>query len=103
MRKSYLALIFTAAALIIHPAFAANDDESKPCAAIVKSCLDAGYTRDGGTGKTFWKDCMKPVILGQTVQGVSVDANTVKMCRADKIAQLKKDLQEFQKAFSSSK
>ena len=104
MRKSHFALII-AAALFTQPVFADQDmtaGDSKPCAKIVKACLDAGYNRDQTQGKLFWQDCMKPIILGQTVQGTTVDNDTVKMCRADKIAKLKKELAEFQKAFSTT-
>ena len=46
---------------------------------------------------------MKPVILGQTVEGIKgIEANTIKMCRSDKIAKLKKELKEFQNAFSGN-
>ena len=104
MRNAHLALIL-AATLLAQPVFANNDmySDSKPCVAIAKACRDAGFGRGESDGKKFWKDCMKPVILGQTVTGVKgIDANTVKMCRSDKIANIKKELQEFQKAFSDN-
>lgn len=102
MRKMYFGFAVAAALLFIQPVFADNDmsSDSKPCATIVKACLDAGYTRDSDT-KRFWQDCMKPIVLGQTVQGVTVDAATVKSCRSDKINQLKHELKEFQKNFRS--
>ncbi len=72
--------------------------EGKPCATIAKACLDAGFVRMATQGKQFWHDCMKPLILGQTVSGVTVDPSVVQTCRANKIDQLKKELDEFQKA-----
>jgi len=106
MRKIHLTLLL-AATLLTQPVFADQDmtppdSDSKPCIVIAKACLVAGYTRGGSAGKMFWKDCMKPVALGQTVHGITIDANTVKMCRADKIAKLKRELEEFQKAFSNN-
>jgi hypothetical protein len=104
MRKSHLALIL-ATTFLSQAAFADTDidmdSDSKPCAKIAKSCLDAGYTREAAVDKRFWQDCMKPVILGRTVDGVNLDTDTVKMCRADKIAKLKKELLELQKSFSN--
>jgi len=102
MRKTHLTLVL-AATLLAQPVFADNDmySDSKPCAAIAEACKAAGFAKGETDGKRFWMDCMKPVILGQTVTGVKgIDANTVKMCRSDKIASIKKELQEFQKAFS---
>lgn len=86
--------------LIAQPVFAYEDMSSndKPCMAIVKACLDAGYTRDGSEGKEFWKDCMEPLIMGKKVTGITVDAKDVKACRKDKINQLKKELRELQRA-----
>src|SRR5437870_5818391 len=79
--------------------FADNQDmstsDSQACKAVAKACLSANYTRS--SGKKFWQDCMKPIILGQTVQGVTIDPATVKTCRSDKIKQLQDELQEFQK------
>jgi hypothetical protein len=104
MRHSHFALIL-AACVLAQPAFADKDmdSDSKPCATIAQACRDAGFAKTESDGKKFWKDCMKPVILGQTVEGVkAIDANIIKMCRADKIANLKKQLKEFQNAFSGN-
>lgn len=93
-------LIVLAAMLMMQPAFAMDDmtSDDKPCAPIVKACLDAGYARDGAEGKQFWKDCMKPVVLGKSVADVKVDAKDVKACRADKVKQLKAELNEMKAA-----
>lgn len=93
--KHPLALL--AALLLIQPAFAHDDmtSDDKACTPIVKACLDAGYVRDGADGKQFWKDCMKPTVLGKSVTDVKVDAKDVKACRTDKIKQLKVELDEM--------
>ncbi|MBX3710031.1 MAG: hypothetical protein KIT56_09940 [Gammaproteobacteria bacterium] len=90
-------LVLLAAILMIQPVFADDDmsSDSKPCKAIVKSCLDGGYTRQKSEGKKFWKDCMKPLVLGQSVKGVSVKAEDVKACRAAKIKKLEQELNEM--------
>lgn len=94
MRKIHFALIFITL-FTAHAAFADMDSaaysESKPCKAIAQACATAGFSNN----KKFWFDCMKPVILGKTVKGVNIDPNTAKSCRIDKIAKLKKQLQEF--------
>ena len=90
-------ILLATAMLMVQPVFADDDMDSqdKACVTVVKACLDAGYTRDGAEGKQFWKDCMKPVMLGKTVSGVTVDAKDVKACRTAKIDQLKHELDEL--------
>ena len=87
------------ALLLAQPVLASDDQEmsnSKPCAAIAKACAHAGFSRKETPNKKFWADCMKPVILGQSVKGVTVDADTVKACRANKVDEMKKELSEFE-------
>lgn len=102
MRKTHFALIITGL-FLMNPAFADRDmtSDSKPCAAIAKACLDAGYSQES-TSKTFWSDCMRPLLLNKSVTDVNLDASTVKMCRADKIAQLKRELEDLKKAFNGT-
>lgn len=90
--------IVLAAILMAHPVFANDEMNSydKSCAPIVKSCLDAGYTHNGDKAKQFWKDCMKPILLGKTVSGVVVEDKDVKACRSAKIKKLKQELSEFE-------
>ena len=91
--------VLIAAVMLSTPAVYANvqnmSSDSKSCAMIAKACKKAGFQHSSATEK-FWKDCMKPVILGQTVKSVKIDADTVKNCRSDKINQLQKELNEFQ-------
>lgn len=74
--------------------------DSKPCVAVAKACKRAGYARQEGSGKRFWMDCMKPLLLGQTVKGVNLDADTAKSCRSNKIDRMKKELDELQNVSS---
>jgi hypothetical protein len=103
MRKIHIALVL-ATAFFTQSVFAHDEDlatsSDKPCSAIVKACLTAGYLRTDSPSKAFWHDCMKPVVLGQTVAGVTVDPATVKACRTNKLEELKNELQEFEKANS---
>lgn len=99
MRK--LRIVLVLAALLTTQAVFADDQDmsstSTPCGVIAKACLDAGYVRTETPDKKFWEGCMKPILLGHSVQGVTVDAATVKSCRANKIDELKKEMKEFQK------
>jgi hypothetical protein len=81
----------------------ANDQDislsdSKTCATIANACLNAGFVRTETADKRIWQDCMKPIILGKTVSGVTVDVDTVKTCRTTKINKMKKELKQFEKA-----
>lgn len=89
--------VFIASFFVGNAAFA--DDEAgiddKPCASIVQVCIDAGYTADGTGDKRFWNDCMKPLVMGKQVTGVSVNATDVKACRTAKIKKMQNELKEL--------
>lgn len=100
MGKTLITLI-SMAILSTQPVFAdemagGEMSEGTACAAIAKSCLSAGFTRDPSATKKFWQDCMKPIILGKTVAGVTIDHSVAKTCREHKIEQLKHELKELQ-------
>lgn len=65
------------------------------CENISNACLTAGFTRAGAENKDFWLNCMKPILLGQSISGVAVDGTIVKACRHEKIKQLKVELKEL--------
>lgn len=88
-----LAAILSAQSMFAHKMMG----DSKACAAIATACSNAGFTRAENTDKKFWHDCMKPIMLGQSVQGVTIDAAISKECRTDKINALKKQIDELQK------
>lgn len=95
IKACLLSLVF-----LIQPVFALDDDsDDKPCATVVKSCLDAGYTRSNNEpNKKFWQDCMKPLLLGKTVEGVTLDPAVAKDCRVNKIEKMKQEIKELQEA-----
>jgi hypothetical protein len=102
MRKlillSLLALSFSAPVFADDASVPPDEATSPDCEMISKACLDAGYTRaDNNPGKMFWHDCMKPILFGKQVSGVSVDAKVVTSCRQFKIKNLKEQLDEFKK------
>lgn len=58
----------------------------KPCQNIREACRMAGFARENKEGKAIWKDCMKPLLTGQSVAGVTTNPNDLKACQAKKAA-----------------
>ncbi|MEO8402273.1 MAG: hypothetical protein ABI597_10870 [Gammaproteobacteria bacterium] len=73
-------------------------DRDKNCMTIAKACEAAGFTRGKSPNKGFWFDCMKPIVLGKTVAGVTIDPAVAKSCRQHKVNELKMELKEFQQS-----
>ncbi len=97
MLKKYFVVLFTAT-LFAQPIFAHDmGANEKPCMPIVKACLDAGFGSRANDAKLFWQDCMEPLLLGKTVEKVSVSATDVKTCRTAKIKELKEELSKLEK------
>lgn len=96
--KGIYKICLLSAVFLIQPAFAHDDDEGldKSCANIAKACVDAGYKRSSDENKKFWHDCLKPVLMGKTVEGVKIDAAEVKACRSSKIEKMKHEIKEFE-------
>src|SRR3990167_174237 len=98
MRKLHTALVLTVL-FASQSVFADNRPmQDKDCGPIAKACFKAGYAKKETPEKKFWTSCMKPVILGQTVKGVKVDADTISACRTKKIADIKNDLKDLEDA-----
>lgn len=93
MNKVYIALMLTAI-FGVQQVFA-HDDDNKSCEAIVNACLDAGFVKEKSEDKGMWKNCMKPLILGKSVDKVKVEESDVKACRSHKIEKTEKELKEF--------
>src|SRR6476469_5841867 len=97
MRQVRTTLILMAI-LAAQQVFAAESASDRSCSTIADACLAAGFVKTESTTKGIWHDCMRPVILGKTVTGVSINATVVKSCRADKIKELQMELKEMQQA-----
>jgi len=95
MRKIHIALMVMAT-LFSSSVFANHMMDSKACSMIADACKKAGYMVGDNGDKRFWMDCMKPIIMGKSAKGVMIDPATVKQCRMDKIADMKKQLKEFE-------
>ncbi len=68
----------------------------RSCGLIAKACLKAGFVEQKSETKGIWRNCMEPVLLGQSVSGVTVDAAVVKSCRAHKVKELQRQLEQLQ-------
>ena len=61
------------------PTAAMSSTKAHPCKNIAMACKTAGK----GTNKhELWENCVKPIIAGQTVTGVTVNPSDVKSCQA---------------------
>ncbi len=78
------------------PAASAPDNSTgKPCDAIAVACVNSGYNGSWGTGKMFWMDCMKPLLLGKSVEGVTIEQTSVSSCRTIKISEFQNEITEL--------
>jgi hypothetical protein len=103
MRKIHLVFLLLISVFSMPSVFAEEQNnrslaDTKPCATIAHACVAAGFSERKTADKQFWQNCMRPILLGQTVQNVTVDSATVKACRANKIDSLKKELIALEKA-----
>jgi hypothetical protein len=69
-------------------AFAAADQPH--CDQIRQACGEAGFTQGVPDGKDLTTKCFQPAMLGQKVDGVKVDSDTIKQCEDEQKAQPKK-------------
>jgi hypothetical protein len=77
-----LAAVLLAAGVMI-----AMESSSHPCRPLKQACREAGFVKGGhATGKGLYKDCMMPVLSGQTVAWVSVPPAEIESCKAQRSA-----------------
>ncbi len=81
-RLSILSVLVLASSLV---AFSASAGTS-PCKDIKAACEAGGFTKGGHKkdNKGLYIDCMKKIMAGETVPGVSVTADQVTACKAKK-------------------
>lgn len=92
-----LATLLTTQQVFAHDMDMSMDTNNKACANIANACLAAGFDRKDAPSKRFWQDCMKPVLMGQAVKGITIDSTMATSCRATKIEELKAELSDLQK------
>lgn len=86
MKKMMQTVILVGASIgICGLGFASSARAEGPCKKLREACKAAGFTKGGHkTGKGLHKDCMKPLLAGQTVAGVTLEAADVSACQAKK-------------------
>jgi hypothetical protein len=74
------------------PALAKKTTEgAHPCKQVRKACEAGGFVKGSHKeGKGLIKDCMKPLLAGAVVAGVTADAGAIQGCQAKKAAHDKK-------------
>jgi hypothetical protein len=59
--------------------------KTHPCQQVKSACESAGFVKgDHKDKKGLYKDCMQPLMAGQSVAGVSVGADVISACKAKK-------------------
>lgn len=86
--KMALTLLLVLSASYAGAAEEANEHRDGPCIKIMEACKSAGFGK-GGASKSLSKDCMQPILSGQKVTGINLDANDIAACKAKK-SELKK-------------
>ncbi len=62
---------------------ASSVNDSHPCHSLKQACENAGFVKGGyKQGNGLYKDCLKPIMQGQTVKGVTVNPSDVAACKA---------------------
>lgn len=101
MKKRLLTFLSLMATFSVSFAFADTTPASQqmttmkhhgPCKTVAEACKAAGFIRgkDAPAGKGLFHDCMKPLLHGQSVAGVTVDSVDIQACKA-RIAERKKN------------
>ena len=88
-----LALTLTISAAVAEVTTAPKaEDKDRPCKMIMKACYDAGFEKgEAKLGNGIFVDCMKPIMKGESVKGVTVDAATVQACQEKRSQRHDKD------------
>lgn len=85
MLKSVVAILITL--ITTNPAFAVETGShtNGPCAKLVEACKNAGYNQSIlSDNKSLSKNCLKPLLNNQKVEGVSVDSKDLEACKTKK-------------------
>ena len=82
---SILFLALSSVAMANNTATGAAMKGDHPCMKIKQACEAAGFVKgEAKNKKGLYVNCMKPIMSGQSVAGVSVDAATVQACQTHK-------------------
>lgn len=58
--------------------------KNRPCLNIATSCESAGYRLSKVPGKNIWKDCVKPILAGKSISGVTASTDDINACKMKK-------------------
>lgn len=61
-----------------------NEHQDGPCIKLMEACKGAGYIKSLNQKKSLSKDCLQPLLNGQKVEGVTVNADDIEACKAKK-------------------
>lgn len=75
-------LILISLAGISSPTLAARSSGGA-CKNLAKACQAGGYTK-GNSKKRIGRDCLRPLLKGQTVAGVTVSPADLSTCKKDR-------------------
>jgi hypothetical protein len=89
MKKTvfFFVLILSFSTLLRSKALAEEKEkvEEGPCRKVMDACKAADFGKTDSK-KSLFKDCMKPIMAGQKVTGVTVDPQALTACKALKEA-----------------
>lgn len=92
MKKNILAALLISV-LFSQISFAEDEAQTKeegPCKKVMDACKAADFAKgDHKMKKGLFKDCMQPILAGQSVAGVTIEADVVAACKAIKDAKHK--------------
>ncbi len=84
MKLSVLSVLILSSSVV---SFGASADDKGPCREIRAACEAGGFTKGGhkdGKNKGLFMDCMKKIMAGESVQGVTVASEQVAACKEKK-------------------
>lgn len=85
MKQTMVLILSLALGFAAHAEGDGHHDGNHPCKEIKAACESAGFTKGGHKEKKgLFVDCMKKVMNGESVEGVSVDAGKVAACKEKK-------------------
>lgn len=91
--KKTIASALMISVLFSSVAFSEDDAKTKeegPCKKVMDACKAADFAKgDHKMKKGLFKDCMQPILAGQSVPGVTIEADAVAACKAIKDAKHK--------------
>jgi len=75
----------------------AKHELNHPCMNIAVLCEEAGFRLSKAVpGKNIWRDCVKPIVAGQTIASVTPSSVDIQGCQAKKSAWKNKQMTPMQ-------